>query len=364
MKQIVRIIVSVLLLVGFAAPLSARDFVVVIDPGHGGKDAGALGRKAKEKDINLAVGLALGDMIKKNYKDVKVVYTRDDDYYITLQERANIANKAKGDLFISLHTNSVDRRSKNRNTVEGAETYTLGLHRTEENLEVAKRENSVIVLEDDYSTKYQGFNPNSTESYIIFELNQSKHMEQSVNFASLVQSEFGEVGRKDKGVRQAGFWVLAATTMPAVLVELDFICNPTQEAYLSSNSGQKELAGAIFKAFEAYKENFDYYNKGELVVASRSASHRRKIEEQQATETTSGEVEYRVQFMSLDRKLPAKSKEFKGLKDVDCYYDSGMYKYTTGATSDMAEAQKKLKKVREHFKDAFLIEMVNGKRVK
>ena len=229
---------------------SAKDFVLVIDAGHGGRDAGALGNRAKEKDINLGVALKLGRMVANNVPGVKVVYTRDKDVYLTLQERANKANRVEGDLFISIHTNSIDKKSPNRKTVAGASTWTLGLHRSKENLEVAKRENSVIYLESDFSTRYEGFDPNSTESYIIFEFMQYKHMEQSINFASDIQHEFVSVAnRVDRGVRQAGFWVLAKTSMPAVLVELDFICNPTQERFLTSESGQTKMAQAIYNAF-------------------------------------------------------------------------------------------------------------------
>lgn len=253
-RSIIIIIISFFITFGCAA----KDFVVVIDAGHGGHDKGALGLNSYEKNINLAVALKLGKMITSDIKDVKVVYTRDEDKYLTLQERANLANKAGGDLFISIHTNSIALKAKNRRTISGASTYTLGLHRTDENLEVAKLENSVIALEDDYTTTYQGFDPNSTESYIIFEISQSKHMEQSVNFASAIQKEFVSVAnRDDKGVRQAGFWVLAATSMPAVLVELDFICNPTQEQFLTSEDGQNKMARAIFNAFKSYKNSGD-----------------------------------------------------------------------------------------------------------
>lgn len=238
--------------------VSAKDFVLVIDAGHGGRDAGALGNKAKEKDINLGVALKLGRMVANNVPGVKVVYTRDKDVYLTLQERADKANRVEGDLFISIHTNSIDKKSPNRKTVAGASTWTLGLHRSKENLEVAKRENSVIYLENDFSTRYEGFDPNSTESYIIFEFMQYKHMEQSINFASDIQHEFVSVAnRVDRGVRQAGFWVLAKTGMPAVLVELDFICNPTQERFLTSESGQTKMAQAIYNAFVKYKSDYD-----------------------------------------------------------------------------------------------------------
>ncbi len=350
--------------------VSAKDFVLVIDAGHGGKDVGAVGDKAREKDINLGVALKLGRNIDKEFKDVKVVYTRDDDRFISLQERANIANKAKGDLFISIHTNSIDKRSKRRFSVAGAETYTLGLHRTQENFDVAKRENSVIELEDDYSARYQGFDPNSTESYIIFELNQSKHMEQSVNFASLVQDEFAAVGRIDKGVRQAGFWVLAATSMPAVLVELDFICNPKQEAYLASSDGQNQLAEALFYAFSQYKEEWDYYQSGqrrdfvEKNADNRDKRHNRKENPERAGERESLEIEYRVQFLSSGKRLPSGSREFRGLDDVESYKEGGLFKYTTGATTDKDKAKKNLRKVRKKFEDAFLVEFKNGKRIK
>ncbi|MGN0231247.1 MAG: N-acetylmuramoyl-L-alanine amidase, partial [Muribaculaceae bacterium] len=236
----------------------AKQFTLVIDAGHGGKDKGALGKSSYEKDINLGVALELGKLVKKSINDVKVVYTRDNDTFITLQERANIANKANGDLFISIHTNSIAKKAKGRLTINGASTYTLGLHRSEENLEVAKTENSVIELEPDYTVSYKGFDPNSSESYIIFEIAQQQYMEHSVAFASLVQSELSTTAsRTDKGVRQAGFWVLAATSMPAVLVELDYICNPTQEKYLKSEKGQKQLAKAIFNAVAKYKAQND-----------------------------------------------------------------------------------------------------------
>ena len=203
---------------------SAREFVVVIDPGHGGKDHGAVGRKAKEKDIVLAVGKAFGRKIKDAYgrnDEVKVVYTRDDDTFVTLQGRADIANKAKGDLFVSIHANSVDKRTRGRDKIHGASVYTLGVNRAARNLEVAQRENAVMVLEPDYTTTYAGFDPNSAESYIIFEMEQNRHMVQSLNFAAKAQRELVKTaGRGDKNVRQAGFWVLHATSMPSVLVEL------------------------------------------------------------------------------------------------------------------------------------------------
>lgn len=371
MKLNVLKILVTLLLVMALADAAAKNFVVVIDPGHGGKDVGAVGSKAREKDINLGVALKLGGMIDDEFDDVDVVYTRDDDTFISLQERAEIANKAHGDLFISLHTNSVDRRSKNRKTVHGAATYTLGLHRSDENLAVAKRENSVIELEDDYSVKYQGFDPNSTESYIIFELNQNKHLEQSVDFASYVQKYFSKAGRKDNGVRQAGFWVLAKTSMPAVLVELDFICNPSQEKYLSSSSGQKELAKAIFEAFKDYKEASDYYS-GSLNKSGKQSKNVSKKDKKSAEKkvvkknTSDGKTVYKIQFLTSAEKLSSKSRFFKGMETdkIGCYKENGIYKYTYGETMDKDDAAKELKAVRSKYPDAFLIEFIDGKRIK
>ncbi|MCC8175962.1 MAG: N-acetylmuramoyl-L-alanine amidase [Bacteroidales bacterium] len=243
---------------GCLAASSAETFTLVIDPGHGGKDYGAIGQLTNEKTINLNVAKLFGEKVKKGMKDVKVVYTRDTDRFISLKERADIANRAHGDLFVSIHVNSVDKKAKNRTTVKGASVYTLGLHKSDANLEVAKRENSVITLESDYSTVYQGFDPTSTESYIMFEISQNKHMEQSVAFASEVENQLvANAGRADKGVRQAGFWVLWATSMPSVLIELDFICNPDVEKFLHSKKGQEKLANGIYDAFCSYKASYD-----------------------------------------------------------------------------------------------------------
>ncbi len=354
---------------------TAKDFVLVIDAGHGGKDVGAIGDYAKEKDINLGVALKFGNLVKKNCDNVKVVFTRDDDTFVSLQERANIANRVKGDLFVSIHTNSVDKKSPSRYTVAGSETYTLGLHRSNENLDVAKRENSVIELEDNYSAKYQGFDPNSQESYIIFELNQSKHLEQSVDFASLVQKEFKKAGQVDKGVRQAGFWVLAKTSMPAVLVELDFICNPTQENLLASESGQKKLAESIYNAFCKYKDNIDYYNNKSENLKPRKASGKTTTEtqkkqttsKQNTASTTSdnkNKTEYRIQFLSSAKQLASSAKAFKGLEGVDFYKDGNWFKYTAYPTTDKKQAEKSLEKVQQMYEDAFIVEFKNGKRIK
>ncbi|MCH5225274.1 MAG: N-acetylmuramoyl-L-alanine amidase [Muribaculaceae bacterium] len=239
-----------------AKGLDDKKFTVVIDAGHGGKDIGASDNGVMEKNINLKVAKQLEALIKKKLKNTSVVMTREGDSYLTLQQRADKANKARGDLFISIHTNSVDKRNRNRKTVAGSSVYTLGLHKDENNLEVAMRENSVIELERDYAQKYSGFDPQKDESYIIFEMAQKRNLSQSIMFAETVEKELVKSGRKDRGVHQAGFWVLWATSMPSVLIELDFICNPESAKYMASDKGAKEMAEAIFKAIEKYEDGW------------------------------------------------------------------------------------------------------------
>lgn len=247
MKRFLTIIFSILFFC-----IQTLAFTVVIDPGHGGRDVGALGRVSKEKDINLKVALALGDLIKKNYPGIKVVYTRSKDTFVELGRRAAIANTAKADLFISIHTNSTAAGRKGT-TAQGTETFTLGMHRAADNLAVAKRENSVITLETNYEQTYEGFDPSSSESYIIFELMQDQYMASSVDFASMVQKQFATTAKRvNKGVHQAGFLVLREVSMPSVLIELGFINNRQEEKFLASEWGQKQLAKSIYNAFQAY----------------------------------------------------------------------------------------------------------------
>ncbi len=359
--------------------LSAKDFVVVIDPGHGGTDIGAPGKTAREKDINLSVALKLGKLIEDNMTGVKVVYTRSTDVFVTLQNRAKIANRANGDLFISIHVNSIDRKNPKRKTIAGASTYALGRQRSDDNLEVAKRENSVILLEEDYSTHYEQFNPSSPESYIIFDFMQSKYMEQSINFASEIQREFvSTAGRIDKGVRQAGFLVLVNTSMPSVLVELDFICNPTQEKFLASAAGQQKMAKSIYNAFVKYKGDYDRKQQGRqgdsapttietkpATPVVSTASETPVVESTPIEQVDDSQVTYyKIQFMTTPKKLASGSREFKGLSPVECYYEGGKYKYTYGKSTDREELQQQLKRVKTLFKDAFIIRMRDGKRVK
>lgn len=234
-----------------ASAATKRPFVLVIDAGHGGKDAGAVGQLTKEKDINLNVALALGRLVEKNCPDVKVIYTRKTDVFVTLQGRAEIANRNKANLFISVHTNS---SPVGKTAPMGAETYTLGMHRAADNLEVAKRENSVITQENNYKQTYHNFDPRKSESYIIFEFLQDRNMQQSVDLARAIQRNYTSSGRKNKGVHQAGFLVLRATSMPSVLTELGFISNTEEEKFLHSQEGVATLARAIFEGFKSYRQ--------------------------------------------------------------------------------------------------------------
>lgn len=358
----------------FAATTSAKDFVIVLDPGHGGKDAGAIGVRGKEKNINLGVALKVGALIEKNMPNVKVCYTRKTDVFIGLKERTDIAHKNHGDLFVSIHANSVSKKNRNRKTIRGASTYVLGLARSKQNLEIAQRENAVIMLEDDYTTKYEGFDPNSPESYIIFETMQDVYRDQSIAFAGLVQDELASVaGRKDRGVRQNIFYVLARTSMPSVLIELDFICNPTQEKYMLSEKGQQEMAQSIYNAFASYKASYDGENidfsklkrrpDPSTVTDDTAADEADESDEAETQATRPGETVYKVQFMALPQKLGKNSKEFKGLSPVEVYYENGYYKYTYGTASSRKEIEADFKKVRRLFKDAFIIAMRDGKRV-
>jgi N-acetylmuramoyl-L-alanine amidase len=240
-------------------------FTVVLDAGHGGHDPGAMGSNMREKDINLAVTLDLGALLEQNFKDVKVVYTRKTDRYLTLQERADVVNDHHADLFICVHTNSSPSAA-----AWGAESYTLGLAKTKANLDVAMRENSVITLEENYKTKYQGFDPNSVDSYIMFEFMQDKYIDRSVDFASTIQKQFKSFcNRADRGVRQAGFWVLHRSACPSVLVEVGFISNPAEERYLSTESGQKEMARGVFNAFVDYKRAHDKKSGRQILNVSK-----------------------------------------------------------------------------------------------
>lgn len=358
-ERILILLLGVFLTIFYTTSLTAqsRSFTVVIDPGHGGRDPGALGSTSKEKDIVLSVGLKLGKLIEDNHPDVKVIYTRDKDVFVPLNQRAAIANKAHADLFISLHCNALDRR---KTSPQGVETFVLGLHRSNDNLDVAKAENAVIMYEDDYSVKYEGFNPNEPESYIIFEFMANEFLDQSVQLASLVQNQLvSNSKRVNRNVRQAGFLVLREVAMPSVLVELGYISNKQEENYLKSSSGQTSLANSIYNGFREYKREYD---KKSFVFSNRNLG---------TPDSRSGEVvqsiggiEYRIQIFASVNKLENGAPEFKGLGPVDFYKDGNLYKYTYGKTNNPNDLKNELRDVKKKFKDAFIIELENGKRVK
>lgn len=360
MKRFSLILLSFFVVIG----LEAKDFTVVIDAGHGGKDPGAISanKKLYEKDVTLKVALMVGESIKKNHPEVKVLYTRKTDVFVGLNDRARMANKANADLFISIHTNA----AKNR-TAKGAETYTLGIEeeRTERNLEIAKRENGVIFLEDNHEKTYANFNPNSPESYIIFEYMQSEFVKESIHMAQYVQEHLASgANRHDRGVRQAGFLVLNATSMPSILVELGYISNAEDAKYLGSESGQKRMSRCISEAFDKYYTDLMKLNANQPAVEStRSTTIPASKEQPKAIQGDEQQPVFKVQFLSSSKQLAAEDKAFKGLKPVEFYYDKGLYKYTYGSSTNYNDIIRIKKKVNEKFKDAFIVAFVQGERI-
>jgi N-acetylmuramoyl-L-alanine amidase len=319
---------------------------VVIDAGHGGKDPGALGKKSREKDIVLAIALKLGKYIEDNMPEVKVIYTRKTDEFVELDRRAEIANENKADLFISIHANSM----KNPNAY-GAETYAMGLHTNEKNLEVAMKENAVITYEDNYTSKYAGYDPNSSESFIIFSFLQNTQLEQSLRFASDVQDQFRERAmRIDRGVRQAGFIVLWRTTMPSVLIETGYISNREEEAFLMTTNGQDLLASAIFRAFREYKTSME--NRGQLAVSQEQMNNH-------PTVMDTG-IRFKVQVTSSANPIPLPSDLFKGFDQVEEFVVDGKYKYAVGNDTSYQEIVTFSQTVKKTFPDAFVIAVKNN----
>ena len=372
------------------SPVQAQDarFTVVLDAGHGGHDPGAQSSMSKEKNINLSVVLDLGAIIEQKFKDVKVVYTRKTDKYLTLQERADIVNENHADLFICIHTNASPSPA-----AYGTETYTLGLAKTRANLDVAMRENSVILLESDYRTKYKGFDPKSVDSYIMFEFMQDKYIDKSVEFSSIIQKQFvNYCQRADRGVRQAGFWVLHRSACPSVLVELGFISNPAEERYLISDRGQKELATAVFNAFVDYKRDHDRRSGRQISSVSKADRKDRNDEptqKQQALKVDSSKktdvdtvskhnkIEspttdqkkiiqiptFKVQFLASKKKLKQKASEFKGVNDTDYFEENGFYKYTVGVETEYSKIKQIRKEIVHKFPNAFIIAFVGDKKI-
>lgn len=351
---------------------------IVIDAGHGGHDPGAVGKKYKEKDLALAMTLKLGGYINENFPDVEVIYTRKTDVFIELYKRAQIANENHADLFISIHCNSASST-----TAQGTETWVMGLHKSQANLEVAKKENATILLESDYMNQYDGFDPNSPEANIIFSLYQNVYLEQSLELAAEVQDQFeNRAGRGNRGVKQAGFLVLYKTTMPGILVEAGFISNPTEEEYLGSENGQALLASAIYRAFKVYKNKVEKNPIEQKDVNIPDADSLKNLQTKNITNdnnnntktTTSDtiiknneqiqEIYFRVQFATSNNKKSLTSPEFKNLQDVKVYFHNGLYKYTTGNLTTLEDAVILQGEVQQKgFKDAFVVAFLNETRI-
>lgn len=325
---------------------------VVIDAGHGGKDGGCQGAFSNEKDIALAIALKTGKYIEESFPDVKVIYTRKDDRFLELHERAKIANDANADLFICIHVNS------GPTTAFGTETYVMGLHKSEANLQVAMRENSSILMEDNYQTSYQDFDPNSPESYIAISLMQGAYLEQSLLFAEKIQQQFRErAGRYDRGVKQAGFLVLWKTKMPSVLIETGFLTNAEEEKFLNSDIGQDYLASAIYRAFKEYKTELEKRNTKEKSIVTEER-------EKNIQSLNPDEIIFKVQIATSSRKLKENDPQFNGLEDIEYYEAGGLFRYTTGKTSSYKQATEIQQFAKEKgFKDAFIVAFKNGKRI-
>lgn len=338
------------------------EFIIVLDAGHGGKDPGAVNGKNQEKTINLNVTLKIGKLIEKNCSNVKVIYTRKTDVFVELYKRADIANKAGADMFVSVHTNAASAKN-----ARGAETYLLGVeeNRTSANFNVAAEENKAILLENDYEAHYEGYDPNVAESQIIFEFMQNEYQKESLKMASLVQNGMVKQARRpDRGVHQAGYLVLWKSAMPSILIELGFISNADECKYLVSQKGQDELSAGIADAICNYIEEYQ--------------AQARKIEEQKkvaaATATTQKEQPasntavqskpiYKVQFLTIKNKLAQNDKALAGYSNVSFEQENNLYKYFCGDTNSYEEITATLGKVRKKYPDAFIIATLNGKRI-
>ncbi len=387
---------------------AGKKFTVTIDAGHGGKDPGAIGKNSKEKNIALAIALKLGQLIESQMEDVNVFYTRKTDVFVELYERAQIANRNKSDLFISIHVNSVKKGYPN-----GTSTYVMGFSRSAKNLDLVMQENKAMLFEDDYKTRYAGFDPNDVQSVILGNNVQNNNLFQSLELAASVQDHFrNEAKREDMGVQQGNLVVLWGCAIPAILVETGFICTPKEEAFLMSENGQETIAASIFSAFRQYKESVDTKvsdatktnisikesaakpaNSGKLTVdektLARIVADEKEAEKKEAEQMAAGErtvdlksaehatvqadptptlvsennVEFRIQLVASAKKLPTGAKEFKGIKNLQEMKLDGYYKYMTKPVKNYKEALDKRKELASSFSGAFVVAFKNGKRV-
>lgn len=396
------IVIGMLLGLTMAADGATKRFTLVIDAGHGGVDAGAMGKRSMEKTLTLRYALAFGRVIEKNCPDVKVVYTRKTDCSLKLWQRTDIANTNKADLFVSVHINALPKGRISR----GYQTYTLGrsrrdgnTHGFEENLEVAKRENSVILYEEDYQEHYEGFDPNSPESNIMFELMQDKNMENSIALAKFMQRHIcAATGRQDKGVHQDNLAVLRKASMPACLLELGFISTPDEEEFLNSDEALNRFTQGFYNAFVAYKnqvapdKRMKYKPEPVTVLpenaannsssqAADSLSVQKKKDgkekgktgqpaaidlparEKQAVPDSSSAPVFKVQFLTSGTKLKAGNRLLKGVTDFDFYQEGNVYKYTVGASDSYQEIYQLRKEISAKFPEAFIVAFKEGKKM-
>ena len=354
MRKYIWIVFTLLL----ALPLEAeKAYTVVLDAGHGGKDPGAVGSFSKEKDLNLKLALKVGELIGEQYPDVNVVYTRSTDVFIPLQERADIANKANADLFISIHANSSESKQP-----RGVETFILGTERAEKNLDVAMRENAVMKLEADYKTTYHGFDPNSIDSYIMFELMQNSYMDQSLQFAEQVQKRFvGHLNRSDRGVQQASFWVLLKTACPSILFEMGFISNPEEERFLNQDASMAQMANALVNAFGAYTHK-QAVKKETLVIESTKPAVAETPKTTPPADKPAPKAEpqepkttyYAVQVCAAKILLEPNDPKLKG-QPCEYIQNGDWYKYYTAADTDRAKVAKAQKELKRLFPDCWII---------
>ncbi|MBQ7471752.1 MAG: N-acetylmuramoyl-L-alanine amidase [Prevotella sp.] len=399
-RRFLCLLVSLLLCLVVTAA-SGKRFTLVIDAGHGGRDAGCVGKISKEKDLTLRYALAFGKMVERNCPDVKVIYTRKTDVFLELWQRAEIANRNKADLFVSVHINALPGKRK----AYGVQTYTLGRGETtgkrgiQENLEVAKRENSVILLEKDYKTTYHGFDPNSPESSIMFEFIQDNNMEHSVELAKMMQRNIcSATGRQNAGAHQNNLAVLRLTSMPGCLLELGFISTPDEERFLNASSSTELYARGIYNAFVAYKNKYHKGGTASKPVAVKSEQEpvnekagevvtKTRVQEPVAVESVTKPIEqepvvaepvaklveqsvandglpvFKVQILCSSVRLKAGDKRLKGHTDADFYEEGGLVKYTCGASTDYNEIYRLRKQLVESFPEAFIIAFRNGTKM-
>ncbi len=352
---------SLFLVLFLFGSLYAMAFTVVIDAGHGGRDPGAVGSRLYEKDLNLWVATRLAEQIKAAYTDVDVYLTRSTDVFLSLKERAQFVNKHHADLFICIHTNAAESKKMN-----GVETFVMGLDKLDQNLDVAMRENSVMMLEENYQTTYQNFDPNSVESYIMFEFMQSEYLDKSLAFASFVQDELvAKTSRKNRGVQQAAFWVLHQSSCPSVLVEMGFISNAEEEKWLATTTGKQAVTDAIFDAFAKYRKSID---KVEPVIAhTQDAGYRTQDtgQRKEATEKTVKKEEpvFRVQIFSVRQPLQPNDPSFKGLKGCKYTKDGAYYKYTYGEETSYQKIVQLKNEVAKKFKDCFVVAFLGDEQI-